>query len=150
MLRRYGPPPRPDVTYTNRPGAYAIITAPGGLLITWQGQPHFEFQLPGGGIDPGEAPLAALHREVMEETGWRIAVTARLGAYLTYKWMPEYRIHARKVCHVFAARALRRAGPPSEPFHEPVLAPAEVAAATVASAGDRAFLRAHLRWVSPR
>ena len=38
------------------------------LLLTHQNAPEPEFQLPGGGIDPDEHPIKALHREVMEET----------------------------------------------------------------------------------
>lgn len=143
MVPRFGPPPDPAIRYVTRPGAYAVILAPRGrLLITWQGPPHDEFQLPGGGIDPGESPLAALHREVMEETGWRISVIARLGAYQQFKFMPEYGFHARKLCRLFLARAVRRVGPPTETGHVPHFLTPDEAARHVASPGDRAFLRA--------
>lgn len=144
MLRRYGAPPRPEIDYVDRPGAYAIILVRGGVLLTWQGAPYHEFQLPGGGIDPGETPVAALHREVREETGWKIDPIRRLGTYRTYKWMPEYRMHARKVCHIFLARGVARKGPPTEDGHVAVVMPAQVAARSVSTSGDRAFLRALL------
>ena len=73
MIRRFGEPPRSDLRYTRRAGAYALLPRGGHLLLTNQQNPGPDIQLPGGGIDPGESPLVALHREVFEETGWRIA-----------------------------------------------------------------------------
>ena len=58
-----------DQKYTWRRGAYAILHKDGELLLTFQSDPNPEFQIPGGGIDPGETPIQALHREVFEETG---------------------------------------------------------------------------------
>ena len=81
MLRRFGDPVDPRGAYVDRPGAYALIRDGGDLLLTEQSAPEREFQLPGGGIDPGEGTLAALHRECLEETGWRIRVERRLGAF---------------------------------------------------------------------
>jgi 8-oxo-dGTP diphosphatase len=99
-----------------------------------------ELQLPGGGIDAGEQPLAALHREVMEETGWRIAAPRRIAAFQRFSWLPDYRYWARKTQTVYLARATTRAGPPTEPDHHPVwLAPRE-ALRRLAIAGDRAVL----------
>ena len=72
MIRRYGATPRNDQNYQLRAGVYAILPRRGQLLLTWQGAPHNEVQLPGGGIDPGESPIHALHREVFEETGLTI------------------------------------------------------------------------------
>ena len=81
MIRRFGAPRVNGRDYVLRPGAYAILARGSELLLTFQSDPFNEFQLPGGGIDPGETPLAALHREVMEETGWKIAQPRRLGAF---------------------------------------------------------------------
>ena len=83
------------------------------ILATHQAEPVPEIQLPGGGIDKGEQPIPALHREVYEETGWKIAVTRQLGAFRRFTYMPEYDLWAEKLCTVYLARPVLRLGPPS-------------------------------------
>ncbi|MWD27862.1 NUDIX domain-containing protein [Aquicoccus sp. SCR17] len=144
-MRRHGTPPADDRNYHHRPGVYAILPRDGELLVTWQGAPHEELQLPGGGIDPGESPVTALHREVYEETGWKIAAPRRLGAFRRFVWMPEYEIHAEKVCHVYLARPVHPLGPPTEPAHEAVWIDPATAAEMLGNAGDRAFVAGLLR-----
>ena len=100
MIKRYGDAVSPGKTYRRRPGVYAILLRDGEILTTHQSDPNPEFQLPGGGIDPGEHPIAALHREVMEETGWHIANLRRLGAFRRFAYMPEYDLWAEKLCTV--------------------------------------------------
>lgn len=141
-MRRYQEPPQPARRYRERPGAYAVILDGTDLLVTEQLEPNREFQLPGGGIDPGESPLAALHRECFEETGWRIAPLRRLGAWQRFTWMPEYRLWAHKVCHIYLARPVRRLGPPSEAGHTAVWMPVATALLALAMEGDRAFVAA--------
>ena len=96
MIRRIGQPPLPDQRYTLRAGAYAILPLQKRLLLTAQVSDFVDIQLPGGGIDPGESPIQALHREVMEETGWRIAAPKRLGAFRRFIFMPDIRSVGRK------------------------------------------------------
>jgi 8-oxo-dGTP diphosphatase len=141
-MRRFGRPVVPGRTYVERPGAYAVVRDGPDVLVTEQAEPVREFQLPGGGIDPGEGAVRALHRECLEETGWRIAVERRLGAYQRYVYMPEYGLWGHKVCHVFLARPTIRAGAPSEDGHVAYWMPIETAVGLVASDGDRAFLAA--------
>ena len=112
-MRRFGEPVRADQTYRIRPGAYAVIRDGGEVLITEQAEPQPEFQLPGGGIDPGESPLPALHRECLEETGWRIRVLRELGAFQRFTYMPEYDLWAQKICQVYLARPVLRHGAPA-------------------------------------
>jgi 8-oxo-dGTP diphosphatase len=111
----------------------------GQLLLTHQAEPVPEFQLPGGGIDPGESVLPALHREVYEETGWRIARPRRLGAFRRFTFMPEYGIWAEKLCTIYIARPARALGPPSEPGHTAVWMPVQEAAERLGNSGDRSF-----------
>jgi len=141
-MRRYGESVRPDRTYRTRPGAYGVIRAGGDILVTEQAVPVPEFQLPGGGIDPGEGPLQALHRECLEETGWRIRIERRLGAFQRFTYMPEYDLWARKVCHIYLARPTLRRGAPRETGHAAIWMPIGTARDLLASAGDRAFVAA--------
>ena len=144
-MRRIGEPFR-QRPYRDRIGAYAVIIRAGGgargaarglLIVDHEG----ELQLPGGGIDPGESPLQALHREVGEETGWRIALPRRLGAFQRFAWLPDYGYWARKVQLVYIARAVRPLGIELEPGHVPLWLPAPEAARRLAIAGDREMVR---------
>ncbi|MGM0522348.1 MAG: NUDIX domain-containing protein [Pseudomonadota bacterium] len=40
------------------------------------------FNQPAGHVEPGEGPLAAIVREVQEETAWKIQLTGYLGLYV--------------------------------------------------------------------
>ncbi len=140
-MKRFGEAVRSGRSYRTRPGAYGVIQEGGDVLITEQAAPVREFQLPGGGIDPGEDALRTLHRECLEETGWRIRVVHRLGVFQRFTYMPEYDLWARKVCHVYLARPTLRLSEPSEAGHRAFWMPIEVAARLVENDGDRAFLR---------
>ena len=85
--------------------------------------------------------MRALHRECLEEVGWRIAVERRLGAFQRFTYMPEYRLWARKVCHVYLARPVLKLGEPSEAGHRAVWMSIPAALELLAVDGDRAFLR---------
>ncbi|MEL7091633.1 MAG: NUDIX hydrolase [Pseudomonadota bacterium] len=145
MIPRYGEQPRPDRKYTLRPGVYAILPLRGAILLTFQSQPAPEIQLPGGGIDPGESPVRALHREVMEETGWRIGAPRLLGSYRRFTFMPEYDLWAEKLCHIFVARPARADGPPLEPDHTVLWLPNHEASQALQNDADAQFLRRYLR-----
>jgi 8-oxo-dGTP diphosphatase len=140
MIRRVGQPPDAREKYRRRPGVYAVLWDRGHVLLTHQDNPEPEFQLPGGGIDRGEAPLHALHREVFEETGWRIRPLRRLGAFRRFTFMPEYDLWAEKLCTIYLARPVRRHGPPSEPGHSAIWMHAETALEQLGNPGDRHFL----------
>lgn len=144
-MRRFGEPILQGQGYRKRPGVYAVLLRDGAVLLTHQAEPEPEYQLPGGGIDPGESPLAALHREVFEETGWAIAPPRRLGVYRRFAYMPEYDLWADKICTIYLARPVVRRGPPSEPGHSAVWAEPAAAVDLLTNAGDRHFLIAALR-----
>ena len=140
MIRRVGQPPKPNKTYRLRPGAYAILPLKGRFLMTAQTEPVFDIQLPGGGIDLGESPMQALHREVLEEVGWRIARPRRLGAFRRFVYMPEYDMWAEKLCHVYVAHPVRQIREPLEPDHITLVLSASEAVAALGNDGDRMFL----------
>lgn len=140
MIRRFGEPVRSGQTYRPRPGVYAILLRGSDILMTYQEDPRPELQLPGGGIDPGESPLPALHREVWEETGWTMSQPRRLGAYRRFTYMPEYDKWAEKICTIYLARPVLRLGPPTEAGHSPVWVPLADAAGMADVEGERQFL----------
>jgi 8-oxo-dGTP diphosphatase len=139
MIRRFGLPPKPGQKYIRRPGAYVLLPEGGDLLLTHQADPWPEFQLPGGGIDPGESPVRALHREVLEETGWTIAAPRRAGAFRRFTYMPEYEIWAEKICTIYVARPVRQIADPTEDGHTAHWMPIEDAADLLGNSGDRHF-----------
>lgn len=144
LMRRYGDWPRAGRDYRLRPGAYGVIlSGRRALLVRTDEEEDGEILLPGGGIDPGEGPLAALHRETMEETGLRIRPRRRVGAFRRFVWMPKYGYRAEKICHVYLCAPGRRAGPPLEEDHFPFWADVGEAAALLSIAGERElFLKA--------
>lgn len=129
--------------YTLRPGAYVILQRGRDLLLTEQDGDrleHPELQLPGGGIDAGEHVIPALHREVMEETGWKMDSPVRIGAYRRFVFMPDYDLWAEKLCTIYLARPVLRLGPPTEELHTAVWVPMADAPALLANEGDAAFV----------
>ncbi|KIC40389.1 NUDIX hydrolase [Ruegeria sp. ANG-R] len=146
MIRRFGESPEAGRKYTRRAGAYALLPQGHHLLVTWYDDgKNPELQLPGGGIDPGESPIAALHREVYEETGWLIAAPRRVGAFRRFTYMPEYDLWAEKVCLIYRARPVRRIGPPTEAFHEALWMETTEAVHQLGNEGDTHFALRHLQ-----
>ncbi|WP_166417729.1 NUDIX domain-containing protein [Cochlodiniinecator piscidefendens] len=141
MIRRFGEAHQSGVNYTRRPGAYAILRDGHDLLLTKYQADYDELQLPGGGIDPGESATQALHREVMEETGWHIARPRFFGTFRRFCFMPEYDLWAEKICHIYTAQPTRRICAPTESEHSAVWVPITDAAETLTNAGDRHFVQ---------
>ncbi len=139
MIRRFGSLPQTAQKYIIRHGAYAVLPKSGALLLTFQAAPIPEFQLPGGGIDAGESPLAALHREVAEETGWTIARPVKIGVFRRFTFMPDYDLWAEKICHIYSATPVRCLGKPSEKDHTAVFVPTSDAVTLLGNAGDQSF-----------
>ncbi|MDJ0640953.1 MAG: NUDIX hydrolase [Paracoccaceae bacterium] len=141
MIPRVGEPVDRNRRYRIRPGAYAVLVRNGEVLLTHQQEPHPEFQLPGGGIDPGEATIPALHREILEETGWRAGRLTRLGAFRRFTFMPEYDLWAEKICHVYLGRPSLQTGRPLEVGHSAIWTNPQLAVEMVGNEGDRLFLK---------
>ncbi|QGN59262.1 NUDIX hydrolase [Nostocoides sp. HKS02] len=70
-----------------RTAAYGVVTSKRGLLLTElsaRTSAPGRWTLPGGGLDPGEEPVAALHREVWEESGQQIEGVRLLEAHTSH------------------------------------------------------------------
>ncbi len=145
MIRRYGDPAQSGQKYRRRPGAYAILQRGSDLLLTFQADPKPEFQLPGGGIDPGESPVRALHREVYEETGWHISPPRKLGTFRRFAYMPEYDMWAEKIAHIYLVHPTLCIGPPTEAGHTAVWCDMTQALDLLANEGEQDVLRALIR-----
>ncbi|MEN3121453.1 MULTISPECIES: NUDIX domain-containing protein [Janibacter] len=69
-------PGSPGARRLQRLGSYAIVVASGRLLMSRLAAGVVggagRWTLPGGGVDPGEEPVAGLVREVHEETGQHV------------------------------------------------------------------------------
>lgn len=140
MIRRFGEPPITGQSYQLRPGAYAILARGTDVLLTLQTKPYVEYQLPGGGIDLGENGINALHREVKEETGWKISNPRHVGCFRRFVYMPEYEMWAEKLCHVYLADPVYQLHEPIEPFHQVQWMTAKQAALILGNEGDRFFV----------
>ena len=103
VLRLFGEKVDRKAKYQRRVGAYGIIVHNNELLLTEQitSENNIEVQLPGGGSNEGESLIQTLYREVLEETGWGIKVLKKNGVFQRFTYMPEYKIWAHKICHVY-------------------------------------------------
>jgi 8-oxo-dGTP diphosphatase len=86
--------------YTDRPGAYALIVRDGALLIVDENSGWF---LPGGGLEDGESPVDALHREMLEETGFQIRAPEAITRVCQYMISQSEHTAYAKDCHIFSA-----------------------------------------------
>lgn len=80
---------RVGVVPRQRVAAYAVVVEAGHLLLTQLSSrtgAEGRWTLPGGGIDPGESPAAAVVREVLEETG-QVVEDVRLVDVMSAHWV---------------------------------------------------------------
>ncbi len=142
-MRRYGEPVVRGQAYRDRPGAYGVIVEGDAMLLVGELNPkigHLDVQMPGGGIDAGESPTQALHREVMEETGYRIAIERRIAQYQRYCYMPDYDMWARKIANIFLCRPISRTGTPDPLTQDVYWVPLDQAAEFITNPADSQFL----------
>jgi len=79
-----------------------VAVAEGDVLFVRQYRPRHRtatLELPTGGVDEGETPRRAAHRELSEETGFRADSLTHLESYIPSGWLRYHR-------HVFVADGL--------------------------------------------
>ncbi|MCA0969200.1 NUDIX domain-containing protein [Halobacillus litoralis] len=108
--------PLPDTEYRNREGAYAVILNEDGSEVMTVKVNNRGFFLPGGGLEDGEDLVQCLQRELVEETGYEIAVKAYIGRAGSYfhslTGEPLY-----SDAHFYSASLLERKRRDLEPDH---------------------------------
>ncbi len=82
-------PIEPFPLQDTRIGCYAVVVDPAQqvLLVHWNEGGKSGWTLPGGGMDPGERPEQTAVREVLEESGYDVALDGLLGVDVDY--VPE-------------------------------------------------------------
>jgi 8-oxo-dGTP diphosphatase len=121
-----------DVTYVDRPGAYAIILASDNLLAFVPGKAG-RLYLPGGGIEHGEPPESALLREIAEEIGWRAHILGIVGYATQFLFAAGEGYFAIRATYFRTGLIERCAG---QPAHEIVWLTAAAAVPSLARKSD--------------
>jgi ADP-ribose pyrophosphatase len=91
------------------------VTEDGRMVLVRQyrhGTGDFTLEVPGGMVDPGETPLEAARRELLEESGYASDDWTEIGAV-----EPNPAIQGN-VCHTFLAAKARRVAEPTPSEHE--------------------------------
>jgi 8-oxo-dGTP diphosphatase len=113
-MRQFGEK-RDGYTYTDRPGAYAIIfNAKNEIAVV---ETPTGFFLPGGGIEKGESPEQALRREIQEEIGMKMKILRRLGEASQYLYSRIEKRAFNKIGNFFVAELVGPQGEATETEH---------------------------------
>jgi 8-oxo-dGTP pyrophosphatase MutT (NUDIX family) len=96
------------------PGAGAVVINEGKVLLLWRHRfitDTWGWEIPIGGIEPGETPGQAARREVEEETGWR--TTGPLTPLVYTQPSPGLMTAEH---HIFKAQGAEQIGEPADSF----------------------------------
>ncbi|MFB6351668.1 MAG: NUDIX domain-containing protein [Bradymonadaceae bacterium] len=97
--------------YLDRPGSYALAIRGGEVLCVEEGAGLFLPEKDRGGHEGDETPVEALHREMLEETGWTIEIDGKFGVAEEFFPLRNGR-GLRKVCHLYRVTLQQRRRPP--------------------------------------
>lgn len=100
------------VRYPQPAAGTVVADAERGVLLLWRHRfttDSWGWEVPAGRVDPGESPVQAAAREVLEETGWAPGPLRPLTAYFPINGSTDAHFH------LFAADGARHVGDPSDP-----------------------------------
>lgn len=99
------------VVRTPRAAAATVVRDPSrGVLLIYRHRFITEscgWEVPAGGLDPGETPEQAARRETIEETGWEPESLRPIGSYFPTNGLCD------QAFHVFTATSARHLGEPA-------------------------------------
>ena len=98
------------------PAAGVVVHDERGVLLLWRHRfitDTWGWEVPGGGVDPGEASIDAAAREVLEESGWRIGGDAGTVEHLV-DYFPMNGLGDNRF-DLFLARGAVHEGDPTDP-----------------------------------
>lgn len=93
----------------HRQAVRAVIVDAAGAVYLMHATRFGYYKLPGGGMDPGETRAEALHREIAEETGFRVEIGAGIGRTVQYDRGENF----RQDSFCYLARLLERGAAPA-------------------------------------
>jgi 8-oxo-dGTP diphosphatase len=94
--------------YNPRAAAYGLLYLDTKLALVRVGlQAPYYYDLPGGGIDPGETPEMAVIREYGEETGLIVRVTDKLPVEMSQYFFNGDGVPYDNLCHLFALELIK-------------------------------------------
>lgn len=112
--------------YTSRPGAYAVVFDADRRVAVVKNRYGYYFLL-GGGAEPSETMEDALHREVLEESGYEIQIHRKFGEATECFWSEVGRRYFEVHGHFYAASFGQRVREPVDDDHVLVWLTAEEA-----------------------
>ena len=95
-----------ESTFDERTASRAVLIDKDYRVALINAKNRGYYKLPGGGIDPGELITEALHREVIEEAGWKIEPFYTLG----YTHETRHKFGQFNISYAFLARATEFVG----------------------------------------
>lgn len=100
------PEDKDEETFTERTASRAVLIDDNCRIAIINAKNRGYYKLPGGGIDPGELITEALHREVLEEAGWKVELLRELG----YTYEARHKFEQFNISYAFLARATEYVG----------------------------------------
>ena len=108
----------PGKRYLDRPSVYGLAFDDRARLLVVRVPSKEQLVLPGGGVDSGEEPVAALHREIHEETGFAVRVAGLLGRANEFIVTKKKGKAHNKLGTFYLVALKAKLGPPLEADHE--------------------------------